>query len=179
MSRLAKKPIQIPNGVTFQKNGDLITAKGALGEITREFKARIIEVNIGEKEITLKDLENSNFSMALVGTYASNLKGMITGVTKGFEKILVIEGTGYRANVQGNKIVLSLGYSHEVPMDIPEGVKAVVEKDQVRLTGIDSIVLGQFAANMRKKRKPEPYKGKGVRYQGEFIDRKQGKKAVT
>lgn len=179
MSRLAKKPIEIPNGVTVTKDGGSIAAKGPLGEIKREFKDQIIDINISDKEITLERKDKTKFSQALLGTYASILKGMITGVEKGFEKILVVEGTGYRANVNGNTLVLSLGYSHPVEMEIPAGVKVEVEKDKIKISGIDKVVVGQFAANVRIKRKPEPYKGKGVRYEGEYIDRKQGKKAVA
>jgi large subunit ribosomal protein L6 len=103
---------------------------------------------------------------------------MITGVTEGFTKVLEIEGVGYRAEVQGNKIVLNVGFSHSVELEIPEGISAEVVKNVITLTGSDKDALGQFAADVRKVKKPEPYKGKGIRYQGEHIIRKQGKKAV-
>ena len=103
---------------------------------------------------------------------------MITGVTEGFTRVLQIEGVGYRAAVQGNEIVLNVGFSHPVHLEIPEGIQAEVVKSTITLTGIDKDALGQFAANVRKVKEPEPYKGKGIRYEGEFIIRKQGKKAV-
>ncbi|MCA9366409.1 50S ribosomal protein L6, partial [Candidatus Kaiserbacteria bacterium] len=112
------------------------------------------------------------------GTFAAHVRNMVTGVTEGFTKVLEIEGVGYRAELRGNTLVLSMGFSHPVEMELPEGVAATVEKNVITLTAADKEVVGQFAANVRKVKKPEPYKGKGIRYQGEYIIRKQGKKAV-
>jgi large subunit ribosomal protein L6 len=121
---------------------------------------------------------NTDKAPALWGTYAAHLRNMIAGVTEGYTRILEIEGVGYRAEVKGNDLVLSVGFSHLVPLAIPEGITAEVLKNVITLTGSDKDALGQFAANVRKVKKPEPYKGKGIRYRGEFIIRKQGKKAV-
>ncbi len=112
------------------------------------------------------------------GTYAAHARNMVTGVGEGFKKVLEIEGVGYRAEVKGNTLVLLMGFSHPVEMPIPEGLTVVVEKGVVTISGVDKEAVGQFAANVRKVKKPEPYKGKGIRYQGEYIIRKQGKKAV-
>jgi len=178
MSRLAKKPIQIPEGVTVTKDGNKIVVKGKLGELEREFRNEA-DVNVGEKEIQVTNASKSMFAKAYVGKVASHIIGMVEGVTNGFEKKLIIEGTGYKANVQGKDLVLSLGYSHDIPMTIPEGINVEVVKDTITITGINKEKVGQFASNIKSKRKPEPYKGKGVRYHDEVIERKQGKKAVA
>jgi large subunit ribosomal protein L6 len=118
-------------------------------------------------------------SKALWGTYAAHLLNMIKGVTEGFKKVLEIEGVGYRAEAQGNKIKLAVGFSHPVELVAPEGVQVATEKGTITVTGIDKEVVGQFAADIRKVKKPEPYKGKGIRYLGEYIIRKQGKKGTA
>ena len=176
MSRLGKQPVSIPSGVTVAIDGEAVTVTGPKGTLTRVIKS----------DVTVKQEENnliltpsgSEDSKALWGTYAAHLRNMIKGVTEGFTKILEIEGVGYRAEVRGTELVLSVGFSHPVPLVIPAGITALVEKSVITLSGYDKDALGQFAANVRKVRKPEPYKGKGIRYRGEFIIRKQGKKAV-
>lgn len=176
MSRLGKQPVTIPAGVTVTCDDGLLTVTGTKGTLKREVRSDVtfkIEGNI----LTLTPEKTPN-APALWGTYASHVRNMIKGVTEGFTKILDIEGVGYKAEVKGNALVLNMGYSHPVPLDIPEGISAVVEKSAITLTGADKDLLGQFAANVRKVRKPEPYKGKGIRYRGEFIIRKQGKKAA-
>ena len=178
MSRLAKKPIMIPEKVEVKQDGDNLTITGPLGTLSRNFK-RDIKITVVDGSIQVETTRNSLDVRALVGTYASLIKNMIKCVTEGFTKKLIIEGTGYRAKLSGNSIILSLGYSHDVPMEVPEGIKAEVKDETLTLTGTDNELVGQFAANIRAKRPPEPYKGKGVRYSDEVIERKQGKKAVT
>lgn len=150
--------------------------KGPKATLSREVK-KDVDIKIEAGVITLSPTKSEG-SRALWGTYAAHLRNMIKGSTEGFERILEIEGVGYRAEVKGNEIVLNVGFSHSVNLEIPEGITAEVVKNQIKLAGPDKEALGQFAANVRKVKKPEPYKGKGIRYQGEFIIRKQGKKAV-
>ena len=176
MSRLGKIPVTIPAGVEVTMASGVLTVKGPKGTLIREMKDDVAIV-IGNGNISLTP-QKTELATALWGTYAAHIRNMITGVTAGFTRVLDIEGVGYRAEVRGTELVLSMGYSHPVPLTIPTGITAVVEKLAITLTGIDKDALGQFAANVRKVRKPEPYKGKGIRYRGEFIIRKQGKKAV-
>lgn len=176
MSRLGKQPVAVPNGVEVAVTNGILTVKGPKATLTRPVKSDV-EIKVENNEVLLTP-GKTDLAPALWGTYAAHLRNMITGVTEGFTKILEIEGVGYRAEVKGKDIVLSVGFSHQVPLEIPAGVTAEVQKNVITLTGSDLEVLGQFAANVRKVKKPEPYKGKGIRYQGEFIIRKQGKKAV-
>lgn len=176
MSRLGKIPVVVPSGVTVTFENGILTVKGPKATLTRKVE-KDVEVKIGEESVTLIPGDTPE-AKALWGTYAAHLRNMVTGVTIGFTKILEIEGVGYRAEVKGNEIILNVGFSHPVHLTIPEGVTAEVVKSVITLTGTDKEVLGQFAANVRKVKKPEPYKGKGIRYQGEYIIRKQGKKAV-
>ncbi len=176
MSRLGKIPVAIPAGVTVTLDNGLLTVKGAKATLARELK-KDVNVVIEGDSVTLSPGDTSE-AKALWGTYAAHLRNMIVGVTEGFTKILEIEGVGYRAEVKGKEIVLNVGFSHPVNLEIPEGINAEVVKGVITLTGPDKDALGQFAANVRKVKKPEPYKGKGIRYQGEYIIRKQGKKAV-
>ena len=139
-----------------------------------------ISVTIEGKVVTFAKTKENPKSKALWGTYAAHLLNMIKGVTEGFKKVLEIEGVGYRAEAQGpNKIKLSVGFSHPVELVAPEGVQVATEKGTITITGIDKEVVGQFAADIRKVKKPEPYKGKGIHYLGEYIIRKQGKKGVS
>lgn len=176
MSRLGKIPVAIPNGVTVTLEEGLLTVKGPKGTLTRVVRPDV-QITVDGSEIKLTP-GTTDLAKALWGTYAAHVRNMIKGVTEGFTRILDIEGVGYRAEVKGGDLVLSVGYSHPVPIAIPEGISAVVEKSAITLTSSDKDALGQFAANVRKIRKPEPYKGKGIRYRDEFIIRKQGKKAV-
>jgi len=176
MSRLGKMPVAIPAGVEVTLTDGVLMVKGPKGTLSRPVK-NDVDITIEGNEVKLTPKETS-LAKALWGTYAAHLHNMIKGVTEGFTKVLEIEGVGYRAEVKGNEIVLNVGFSHPVPLAIPEGITAVIEKSTITLTGSDKDELGQFAANVRKVRKPEPYKGKGIRYQGEYIIRKQGKKAV-
>lgn len=176
MSRLGKIPVTIPSGVTVTFENGLLTVKGPKATLSREVR-KDVEIKIEGETVTVIP-GNTPASKVLWGTYAAHLRNMIAGVTEGFTKILEIEGVGYRAEVKDNKIVLSVGFSHQVPLEIPEGISAEIVKSVITLTGADKDALGQFAANVRKVKKPEPYKGKGIRYRGEHIIRKQGKKAV-
>lgn len=179
MSRLAKQPIAIPNGVeaTIDANGYVII-KGPKGELSRTFKTDVISIVIEDNAFVLGLVETSVFSKALIGTYASHLKNMIHGVNEGFEKKLIVEGVGFRSEVKGKELHMALGFSHPVIMEIPEGISATAEKNVITITGIDKERTNQFAAQIRAKKKPEPYKGKGIRYEGEIIRRKQGKKSA-
>ncbi len=177
MSRIGKQPIAIPAGVEASMKDGVFSVKGAKGALTREFKSDV-SITIDNGTITLAPARDTDLARALWGTYASHINNMIEGVTKGFEKKLEIEGVGYRGEVKGTKLVLAIGLSHPVEIDIPQGVAMTVEKGLFTITGIDKDVLGQFAATVRGMKEPEPYKGKGIRYQGEYIIRKQGKKAV-
>jgi large subunit ribosomal protein L6 len=176
MSRLGKQPVTIPAGVKITFDKGVISITGPKGTLTREFRSDV-NIAIEENKLTLTP-GATDAALALWGTYAAHVRNMIKGVTEGFTRILEIEGVGYRAEVKGNTIVLNVGFSHPVPLEIPAGITALVEKGVVTLSGADKEALGQFAANVRKVRKPEPYKGKGIRYRGEFIIRKQGKKAA-
>ncbi len=177
MSRLGKQPIELPNGVEMTLADSVVTVKGPKGSLTLKVKKEV-KINIDGTTVTLEPADDSKVSRALWGTYASILRSMIAGVTEGFEKKLEIEGVGYRAEAAGQKLTINVGFSHPVIMEVPEGITATVEKNVITITGIDKHAVGQFAANVRKVKEPEPYKGKGIRYQGEFIIRKQGKKAV-
>jgi large subunit ribosomal protein L6 len=176
MSRLGKIPVVIPSGVEVTLEGGVLTVKGPKATLARPMK-KDVNIVIEDGTITFSP-GDTPAAKALWGTYAAHTRNMIHGVTEGFTKILEIEGVGYRAAVEGNIIVLNVGFSHQVKLEIPEGLAATVEKSVITLTGADRDALGQFAANVRKVKKPEPYKGKGIRYQGEYIIRKQGKKAV-
>lgn len=176
MSRLGKIPVAIPAGVEVTLTDGVLMVKGAKVTLTREIK-NDVNFDIEADKVILSPGKTSE-AKALWGTYTAHLRNMITGVTEGFTRVLEIEGVGYRAEVKGNEIVLNVGFSHPVNLEIPEGVSVEVVKNEIKLTGFDKDVLGQFAANVRKVKKPEPYKGKGIRYQGEYIIRKQGKKAV-
>lgn len=167
----------IPSGVTVAYTNEVLTVTGPKGTLTKPM-LDVVTVAVADDHITFAPTGKTVLSQKLWGTYAAHAINMITGVTTGYTRILELEGVGYRAEVKGKQLVLQVGFSHPVPLDIPEGVSALVEKTVITLTGTDKDVLGQFAANVRKVKKPEPYKGKGIRYRGEFIIRKQGKKAA-
>jgi len=177
MSRLGKQPIEIPQGVEITFDGNVLTVKGPKGTLSETIN-KIIAVSLEGSTIAVTPTKESIESRALWGTYAALIRNMITGVTEGYSKILEIEGVGYRADAQGQKLTLNVGFSHPVLMEVPQGLTATVEKNVITITGFDKHAVGQFAANVRKVREPEPYKGKGIRYRGEYIIRKQGKKAV-
>lgn len=177
MSRLGKQPITIPSGVEATFADGVLTVKGAKGTLTLKVH-KDVTLTLADGVMTLAPAVDTIKSRALWGTFAAHVHNMIAGVTEGFTKVLEIEGVGYRAEASGQQLTLNVGFSHPVIMQVPEGLTATVEKNVITVTGIDKEAVGQFAANIRKVRKPEPYKGKGIRYQGEYIIRKQGKKAV-
>ena len=176
MSRIGNRIITIPEGVTVtEENGEVIV-KGPKGEL-RQVMLKDITMKQENNEITLERKNES--AKAMHGTMNSLISNMIIGVSKGYEKALEIIGVGYRFNVQGKKIVINAGYSHPVEMEDPEGLTVEANGNtEITVKGIDKVLVGEFAANIRKVRKPEPYKGKGIRYKDEHIRRKEGKKAA-
>ena len=151
--------------------------KGPKGTLSRPAH-RLISIENVEGGVQVSSKDASLEARALLGTYASHVRNMFEGVTAGFTKKLIIEGVGFKWDVAGNKLNLSLGFSHPVSMEIPEGLKVTAERNVLTIAGFDKEVVGQFAANVRALKKPEPYKGKGIHYEGEVIRRKQGKKAA-
>ncbi|MEK7136197.1 MAG: 50S ribosomal protein L6 [Patescibacteria group bacterium] len=178
MSRIGKRLIEIPTGVTVTKGEGTVEVKGPKGTLARPFRADIA-INIEGNTITLAPVKETILSKSLWGTYGSHLANMIEGVTKGFTKKMIIEGVGFKANLQGNKLVLDIGFSHTVEEIIPEGLVVTVEKNVITVTGFDKELVGQFSATIRGHKETEPYKGKGIRYEGEFVRRKQGKKTTA
>jgi len=177
MSRIAKKPIVIPAKTTASFSAGVFSVKGPLGEIQKSFSDDI-SVVIADNTVTIAPSREDIPNLALWGSYASHIKNMLAGVNKAYEKKLIIEGIGFKADVKGKEIVLNVGFSHPVSLVIPEGIKVVSDKSGISVSGIDAEKVGQFAAQIRAVKKPEPYKGKGIRYSDEVIRRKQGKKAV-
>jgi large subunit ribosomal protein L6 len=177
MSRIGKQIILIPEKTEVIKNDGVVSVKGPLGELKREFKDDI-DIVIEGNEIKLKPKQENSSSIALWGTYASHIKNMITGVNKVYEKKLIVEGVGFKVEVAGKELVLNLGFSHQIKVNIPEELNVTAEKNTITISGINKETVGQFASKVRSLKKPEPYKGKGIRYDGEIIRRKQGKKAV-
>ncbi len=175
MSRIGRMPVHIPEGVSVEvKEGNVVTVKGAKGTLVRTMpEAMGIEVKDNEVIVTRPDDQKKN--KALHGLTRSLINNMVTGVHDGFSKTLEINGVGYRANKQGKKLVLSLGYSHPVEMEDPEGIETKVEENRIIVSGISKEKVGQYAAEIRGKRAPEPYKGKGIKYIDEIIRRKEGK----
>ena len=173
MSRIGLKVIEIPAGVTITQKDENITVKGPKGELTRHFDPKI-KLTLDDKEA--KFSRESENDKALHGTMRANLNNMIIGVTEGYEKKLELRGVGYRAQVKNNQLTLTVGYSHPVVMDTPEGIKVESPSNtEINVSGISKQKVGQFAAEIRDVRSPEPYKGKGIRYVGEYVRRKEGK----
>lgn len=177
MSRIGKKEIIIPDKTDVKLNGGVLTVKGPLGELSREFKDDI-KINIADKKIHLEPVKMTLETRALWGTTASHIVNMINGVNKAYEKRLMLEGIGYKADLKGDELTLSLGFSHTIKVKVPKGLKVTVDKNGILISGSDIELVGQFAAKVREYKKPEPYKGKGIRYEGEHVRRKQGKKTV-
>lgn len=176
MSRVGKSPVNIPQGVTAEIKGQKITVKGKLGQL--EFiLPQEVEVKIADGKITVSPSNETKRARMLWGTVRNNLNNMVKGVAEGFKKTLEIEGVGFRAAVQGKELVMQLGFSHEVRYPIPSGIDIKAEKPTIiSVSGFDKQKVGQVAAEIRSLKKPEPYKGKGIRYAGERIRRKEGKK---
>ena len=175
MSRVGKNPVPIPAGVTVNvTDGNLVTVKGPKGELKKQLSP-LIDIKVEAEQAVVTRANDSKKLRELHGLTRSLLNNMVVGVTNGFEKHLEINGVGYRAQKQGKKLVLNLGYSHPVEMEDPEGLESVVEDNKITVKGIEKDKVGQYAAQIREKRKPEPYKGKGIKYADEHIRRKVGK----
>lgn len=177
MSRVGKKLITIEPNVTANLAGELLTIKGPKGELTRSIDKRL-SVKIEGNTIQVEVKKTKDNLSALWGAYASHIGNMIEGVTKGFSKKLQIEGIGYKAELKGTELVFGLGFSHPVIVKVPSDLAALVEKNIITISGIDKEKVGAFAAGIRDLKKPEPYKGKGIRYEGEYVPQKQGKKSA-
>ena len=178
MSRIGNRKLTIPSGVTVTLDNNIVTIKGPKGELSLEI-SNLVKVNVSETEVTTEATNNSKTANMMVGTTNSHINNMLIGVSTGYEKGIEAVGVGYRFNVAGNKITISAGYSHPVVMECPEGVTVEqVNNTEIILKGIDKQKVTEFAANVRKVRQPEPYKGKGLRYKGEYVRRKEGKKAA-
>ena len=176
MSRVGSSAIPIPADVTMSHEGGVVVVKGKNGELSAPLHSDV-ELKVAENLATLSPRRNTREAKALWGTMRASVSNMVVGVSEGFTRKLEINGVGYRAAMQGNKLVLNLGYSHPVEMDVPQGLSVNVENNtSVTITGADKQLLGQFAAEVRAKRPPEPFKGKGVKYADEYIVRKEGKK---
>jgi len=178
MSRIGKQLIQIPDNVDVKIDGNLIIIKGKKGELIQKIPSEI-GLEIKDKNIFVKKIRNTKNSSALWGTIRALINNMIIGANAGFEKRLIIEGIGFRAALNNNKLTLSLGFSHPIEIEAPKSIEFKIEKNIIIISGPDKQLVGQVAANIRAQKKPEPYKGKGIRYDDEVIRRKAGKKAVS
>jgi len=177
MSRIGKKGITIPEKTEVSEVNGVVSVKGPKGAMARSFRTDI-KISIEGNKINFNPVRINKQTKALWGTYASHVGNMVRGVNEGFEKKLILEGVGFKSEVKPNKLVLALGFSHGVEVPIPEGLFLKAEKNVITINGIDKELVGQFAAKVRALKKPEPYKGKGFRYEDEVIRRKQGKKSV-
>lgn len=174
MSRIGKMPIKIPKDVKIDIKDDTITVKGPKGELKRQINPRV-SLNIDNDILIINVKDDSKESNACHGLFRALVNNMVKGVSKGFERILEIVGVGYKVEISGRKATFNLGYSHPVVYELPKGIDAAIEKSKITLTGIDKELLGETAAKIRSFRKPEPYKGKGIKYSTEVIQRKAGK----
>ena len=178
MSRIGKQPIVIPSGVDIKIADGLVTVKGPKGQLTQALNRQVnIAQNDNQVTVTVKNTEDK-LQRSLWGLYQRLITNMVVGVTQGFSKKLEVNGVGYKAAVQGKNLHLQLGYSHPVEFNIPEGIEITVEKNLITVAGMDKQLVGQTAADIRSLRKPEPYKGKGIKYSEEIIRRKAGKAAA-
>ena len=177
MSRIGKRVLTIPAGVTVDVNDNKVTVKGPKGELHLDV-IKTLNVKVEGTELTVEKLKEDKFTNEMHGTTNANIHNMVVGVSEGFKKELEIIGVGYRFAVSGNTLTIQAGYSHPVKMDIPTGISVKAPSaTELEVSGADKIVVGEFAANIRKVRQPEPYKGKGIRYKGEHVRHKEGKKA--
>ena len=176
MSRIGKVPVAIPSGVTAAIENGVLSVKGPKGNLTLGMREEISYAVDGET-IVIRPANATKAARAFWGMQRTLVSNLVQGVTEGFTKTLEITGVGYRANAQGDKLKLQLGYSHDVDLDVPEGLEVKTpDQTTIHISGIDKQAVGQFAAEIRRWRKPEPYKGKGIKYRGEYIFRKEGKK---
>ena len=177
MSRIGKRPVVTPAGVTATIEGQTLTVKGPKGTLSMKLLDDLVKYEIAEGEIRVTPLTDAQRNRAAWGMQRTNVQNLVTGVTDGFSKVLEITGVGYRAQAQGKNLKLQLGYSHDVNFAVPEGVEVKTpDNTTVEISGIDRQQVGQVAAEIRRWRKPEPDKGKGIKYRGEYIFRKEGKK---
>ena len=177
MSRIGNKPVVLPNDATLELVENVIVVKGPKGQLSFECP-QAITVEVKDGQVTFTRPSDVKEHRSLHGTTRALVNNMVVGVSEGFTRILEIQGVGYRAQLQGDTLVVNAGYSHPVNMKLPEGVKVVCPSPtEIQISGCDKQVVGEFAAEVRAIRKPEPYKGKGIRYQGEYVRRKEGKKA--
>ena len=178
MSRIGERKLVIPDGVTVSVNGNVVNVKGPKGELNLEF-SKLVSVVVEDGVVLTKQIKPSKDANVMQGTTNSLISNMITGVSKGYDKGLEAVGVGYRFQVSGNKITINAGYSHPVVMEAPKELSVTSESNtEITIHGIDKQKVSEFAANVRKVREPEPYKGKGIRYKGEQVRRKEGKKAA-
>ncbi len=177
MSRIGKKVIVVPEKTEVTFASGVFSVKGPHGELTRTFKPDV-DVVISGSEINLKPMNPTLATNALWGSYAAHITAMIKGVNELYTKKLILEGIGYKSEVKGDTLVMALGFSHPVNVEIPKTLKVTAEKNVITVSGVDKEEVGAFAANLRAMKKPEPYKGKGFHYEGETIKRKQGKKTA-
>ena len=178
MSRIGERKLVIPDGVTVNVDGTLVTVKGPKGELNLEV-SKLVSVVVEDGVVLTKQIKPSKEASVMQGTTNSLISNMITGVSKGYDKGLEAVGVGYRFQVSGNKITINAGYSHPVVMEAPKELSVTSESNtEITIHGIDKQKVSEFAANVRKVREPEPYKGKGIRYKGEKVRRKEGKKAA-
>jgi large subunit ribosomal protein L6 len=176
MSRIGKRPVPLPSGVTATTEGQILSVKGPKGTLTLQMRDEI-SYDIGADQISVQPANATKQARAFWGMQRTLVQNLVTGVSDGFTKVLEITGVGYRANAQGKKLNMKLGYSHDVDIDIPQGIEVKTpDATTVEISGIDRQQVGQVAAEIRRWRKPEPYKGKGIKYRGEYIFRKEGKK---
>ena len=177
MSRIGKKPVAMPSGVSANVDGQTLTVKGPKGTLSMKLLDDLVKYEVAEGEIRVTPLVDAQRNRAAWGMTRTNVQNLVTGVTEGFTKVLEISGVGYRAQAQGKNLRLQLGYSHDVNFPVPEGIDVKTpDQNTVEISGIDKQKVGQVAAEIRRWRKPEPYKGKGIKYRGEYIFRKEGKK---
>ena len=177
MSRIGKKPVAMPSGVSAEVQGQTLTVKGPKGTLSMQLLDDLVKYEVAEGEIRVTPLVDAQRNRAAWGMQRTNVQNLVTGVTEGFSKVLEITGVGYRAQAQGRNLKLQLGFSHDVNYAVPEGVDVKTpDNTTVEISGIDKQKVGQVAAEIRRWRKPEPYKGKGIKYRGEYIFRKEGKK---
>lgn len=177
MSRIGKQEILIPTGVKVAMSGNTVTVTGPKGALSKTFRDDIT-IAVTDKTVVLNIKRNDKFSQSLWGTYASHIKNMVAGVQNPYQKKLILEGVGFKSEVKGKEFHFALGFSHPVVVPIPEGITATADKNNITISGIDKELVGNFTAAVRALKKPEPYKGKGMRYDTEVIRRKQGKKTV-
>lgn len=178
MSRIGKQPIEIPANTEVSIGDGVIAVKGPKGELRRPLHKEV-KVEQEGSEVVVTPARETPLALALWGTYSSIIRSMVAGVNEPFVKRLEVDGIGYRVEMSGNSLKLNVGYSHPVEMTVPDGLEVSVEKNVITVSGIDKEAVGQFAADVRAVKKPEPYKGKGIHYEGEVIRRKQGKKAAA